>query len=52
MEADFEWVTKKIMEVAEKYCQGRVVSCLEGGYVLSALARSAVAHIRVLIGAD
>ena len=52
VEADFEWVTKKIMQIAGQHCQGRVVSCLEGGYVLSALARSVVAHVRVLIGAD
>jgi acetoin utilization deacetylase AcuC-like enzyme len=31
---------------------GRVISCLEGGYVLSPLARSAAAHVKVLIGAD
>ena len=36
--------------VAEKTAQGRIVSMLEGGYVLSALARSVVAHIRVLAG--
>ena len=52
VEADYEWVTQQIMAVARRHCQGRVISCLEGGYDLSALARSATAHVRVLIGAD
>ena len=52
VEADYAWVTQRIMDVAERHCGGRVISCLEGGYVLSPLARSAAAHIRVLIGAD
>ncbi|MBL8301703.1 MAG: histone deacetylase family protein [Ideonella sp.] len=52
VEADYEWVTQRLMEVARRHCQGRMISCLEGGYVLSPLARSATAHVRVLIGAD
>jgi acetoin utilization deacetylase AcuC-like enzyme len=52
VEADYAWVTKELMKVADKHCQGRVISCLEGGYVLSPLARSVAAHVRVLIGAD
>ncbi|MBN8480797.1 MAG: histone deacetylase family protein [Xanthomonadales bacterium] len=52
VESDYAWVTRRIMEVAARHCGGRVISCLEGGYVLSPLARSAAAHIRVLIGAD
>ena len=52
VEADYEWVTRQIMQVAARHCQGRVISCLEGGYVLSPLARSAAAHVKVLIGAD
>lgn len=52
VEADFAWVTQQIMAVARTHCQGRVVSCLEGGYALSALGRSAAAHVKVLIGAD
>jgi acetoin utilization deacetylase AcuC-like enzyme len=35
LEADYEWVTQQIMAVARRHCQGRVISCLEGGYVLS-----------------
>jgi acetoin utilization deacetylase AcuC-like enzyme len=52
VEADYEWVTRKMMEVAKRHCKGRIVSCLEGGYVLSPLARSVTAHVKVLIGAD
>lgn len=52
VESDYEWVTRQIMTVANQHAQGRVVSCLEGGYALSALGRSAAAHVRVLIGAD
>ena len=52
LEADYEWVTRQLMGVAQKHCQGRVISCLEGGYDLSALARSVAAHVKVLIGAD
>jgi acetoin utilization deacetylase AcuC-like enzyme len=52
VEADYEWVTKQIMKVAQQHCQGRVISCLEGGYVLNPLARSVAAHVKVLIGAD
>ena len=51
VEADYEWVTERLMEVAERHCQGRVISCLEGGYVLSPLGRSVAAHVRALIGA-
>ena len=48
VEADYEWITARIMGVAERHAQGRIVSCLEGGYHLSALARSVAAHLRVL----
>jgi acetoin utilization deacetylase AcuC-like enzyme len=52
VEDDYAWLTREIMSIAERHAQGRVVSLLEGGYALSALARSAAAHVRVLIGAD
>ena len=52
VEADFAWVTQQIVAVAKRHAQGRIVSSLEGGYVLSPLARSAAAHVKVLIGAD
>ena len=48
VEADYAWITQRLLEVAKKHGQGRIVSCLEGGYALSALARSVVAHVRVL----
>ena len=48
VEADYAWITRQIMEVARQHAQGRIVSCLEGGYALSALGRSVVAHLKVL----
>jgi len=50
VEADYEWITRRIKGVAERHAQGRIVSCLEGGYNLGALARSVAAHLRVLAG--
>ncbi len=50
-EADYAWVTEEVSKVAAKYAQGRVVSVLEGGYELHALARSVLAHLKVLSGA-
>ena len=52
VEADYAWVTQQIMAIAQRHCQGRVISCLEGGYEFGSLARSVAAHVRVLIGAD
>ncbi len=49
VEADYAWITAKIMQVADTHAKGRIVSCLEGGYNLSALARSVAAHVRALI---
>jgi acetoin utilization deacetylase AcuC-like enzyme len=48
VEADYEWITRRLKDLADRHCGGRIVSCLEGGYALSALARSVVAHVRVL----
>ena len=50
VEADYEWITRKVKDVADRHAQGRIVSCLEGGYNLGALARSVAAHLRVLAG--
>lgn len=50
LEKDFSWVTEQIKQIADETAQGRIVSILEGGYVLSALARSVAAHIKVLAG--
>jgi len=51
VEADYVWMTQRLMEVARLYGKGRIVSSLEGGYNLSALGRSVEAHVRVLAGA-
>ncbi|WP_207540664.1 histone deacetylase family protein [Sabulicella rubraurantiaca] len=48
-EADFEWISNEICALAEEQCGGRVVSLLEGGYDLDALAASVAAHVRVLL---
>jgi acetoin utilization deacetylase AcuC-like enzyme len=48
VENDYAWITQRIKEVAQRHSKGRIVSCLEGGYDLSALARSVEAHLRVL----
>lgn len=48
VESDYAWITSRIKDVAKRHAQGRIVSALEGGYHLDALARSVEAHIRVL----
>ena len=48
VEADYAWITRQLMTVANETAHGRIVSCLEGGYSLSALARSVVAHLKEL----
>ena len=48
VEADYAWITERVKDVARRYSKGRIVSCLEGGYNLSALGRSVEAHLRVL----
>ena len=52
VEADYAWITQVLRELADELCAGRIVSCLEGGYNLSALSRSVAAHVRVLAGLD
>lgn len=46
--ADFAWLTRQICDLADRHCAGRVVSALEGGYDLDALAACAAAHVTVL----
>jgi acetoin utilization deacetylase AcuC-like enzyme len=46
---DYAWVTRELARIAFRHASGRVVSCLEGGYALSALGRATVAHIKALI---
>lgn len=48
-DGDFEWATDEIVKVARKYCKGRLVSTLEGGYNHQALARSVAGHVRALL---
>ncbi len=49
VEDDFAWVTGALCDIAARHAEGRLVSCLEGGYDLPALAASVAAHIRVLM---
>lgn len=49
VEADYAWLTLELMEVADRYCNGRIISMLEGGYNLQALASSTAAHVRQLM---
>jgi acetoin utilization deacetylase AcuC-like enzyme len=49
VEADFTWVTQRLMQVADETAQGRIVSVLEGGYDLQGLARSTAAHVTALM---
>lgn len=51
VEADYAWITARLLEVANRHAGGRIISTLEGGYALPALARSVAAHVGVLIGA-
>ncbi len=48
-EADYRWVTELIADAAARYCGGRVVSTLEGGYDLDALAHCVEAHLQALL---
>jgi acetoin utilization deacetylase AcuC-like enzyme len=47
---DFAWITRALDQVAAGCCEGRIVSALEGGYDLAALAESAAAHVHALMG--
>jgi acetoin utilization deacetylase AcuC-like enzyme len=51
VEADFAWVTEKLLEAAAKHCGGKLVSTLEGGYDLDALGSSTAIHVETLMGA-
>ncbi|MDP3415714.1 MAG: histone deacetylase family protein, partial [Falsiroseomonas sp.] len=50
-EADFTWLTQELCALADRHCAGRLVSLLEGGYDLEALALSTAAHVRALMRA-
>ena len=47
-EGDFAWITEQLCDLADRHAEGRLVSCLEGGYDLDALATSVAAHVDVL----
>jgi acetoin utilization deacetylase AcuC-like enzyme len=49
IEEDYVWITRRLMDVADEHCEGRIVSTLEGGYDLRALARSAAVHVKTLM---
>src|SRR5207248_7062881 len=49
LEADFDWATRKLMEIADESARSRMVSLLEGGYDLQGLANSASAHVGALM---
>jgi acetoin utilization deacetylase AcuC-like enzyme len=49
--ADFAWITQELLRIAATHCGGRIVSTLEGGYDLDALAASAATHVRALMQA-
>ncbi len=48
VEADYAYMTRQLMAVADRHAGGRIVSTLEGGYNLSSLARSVAAHVKTL----
>jgi acetoin utilization deacetylase AcuC-like enzyme len=48
VEADYAYMTERLMDLARRHCGGRIVSTLEGGYNLSALGRSVASHVRTL----
>jgi acetoin utilization deacetylase AcuC-like enzyme len=51
VESDYQWITERLRDIAERHCHGHLVSTLEGGYNLSALGRSVTAHINAMLGA-
>jgi len=48
-ESDYVWITERLMEMADKHCEGKIISVLEGGYNIDALGRAAFGHIRSLM---
>jgi acetoin utilization deacetylase AcuC-like enzyme len=49
VEEDYEWITHKLCDIVDKHCNGRLVSSLEGGYNLEALAASVAVHVKVMM---
>ena len=51
VESDCAWLTARILDAAHRHAKGRIISILEGGYALYALAQSVGVHVGVLLGA-
>ena len=49
-EDDYRWITHELMDIADCFCKGRIISALEGGYNLNALAASVAVHVKTLLG--
>ena len=49
VDEDYSWISQQLKKLANQYADGRIISMLEGGYALSALGRSVVAHIKALL---
>lgn len=49
VESDYSWITRVLTDLADDHCNGRLISTLEGGYNLTALADSVEAHLKVLV---
>ncbi|MEF3076232.1 histone deacetylase family protein [Methylobacter sp. Wu1] len=52
VEDDYQWITQELMEIAGIYCGGRMISILEGGYNLKALAASIAVHVKTLLAPE
>lgn len=48
---DFGWISEELKKFADEWCDGRIVSILEGGYSLQGLAGGTAEHLRVLMNA-
>ena len=48
-EADYMWATERLADMAKRHANGRIVSMLEGGYDLTALAKSVAVHVKTLM---
>ena len=49
MTEDYEWITHRLCDIADEHADGRIISSLEGGYNLAALAESVAVHVKVLM---
>ncbi|MGB1238325.1 MAG: histone deacetylase family protein [Pseudomonadales bacterium] len=52
VDSDYHWITRELVEIANRSAQGRIVSMLEGGYAINALGRTCVAHLKGLLQQD